>query len=267
MLARRRRRHRRTDRVVVWGSAWRRAGVANTIGEHDRRTRSRVRMSHCGGLPRQFRERSDRCVPWLPPPARTQGRCAGGVPLAGLTCRHGRRAVLTGCLTGAWCQPDGSFGWSLACGAASVAATSRSPVLAQLRRHHRGCRVLRARQCGVAAPRRHELRHWRLPDTADRSPASPGDRRRRAAQSHPGRPLATAVAYQPVCLRCHLRGSRDRAGRGALAAAAQLVGIPADFAPRDVAGLRALLAEMPLLLTPGAARVRELVLHPPISWL
>jgi uncharacterized protein (DUF2236 family) len=45
--------------------------------------------------------------------------------------------------------------------------------------------------------------------------------------------------------------------------AAQLVGIPSDLAPQDVAQLRSFLAEVPLLMTPGAARVRELVLHPP----
>jgi uncharacterized protein (DUF2236 family) len=48
--------------------------------------------------------------------------------------------------------------------------------------------------------------------------------------------------------------------------AGELVGIPTDIAPRSVAELQAYLAGVPLLLTPGARRVRELALHPPISW-
>jgi uncharacterized protein (DUF2236 family) len=48
--------------------------------------------------------------------------------------------------------------------------------------------------------------------------------------------------------------------------AAELVGIPADVTPRDAAGLRDYLAGVPLRLTPGAERVRGLVLDPPVSW-
>ncbi len=61
---------------------------------------------------------------------------------------------------------------------------------------------------------------------------------------------------------------RARADRyvAEMVVAAELVGIPADLAPRTVAEVRAFLAGVPLRLTPGAERVRGLVLDPPVSW-
>jgi len=61
---------------------------------------------------------------------------------------------------------------------------------------------------------------------------------------------------------------RARADRyvAEMVTAAELVGIPADLAPRSVAEVRGYLATVPLRLTPGAARVRGLVLDPPVSW-
>lgn len=61
---------------------------------------------------------------------------------------------------------------------------------------------------------------------------------------------------------------RARADRyvAEMVVAAELVGIPADLAPRTVAEVRAFLAGVPLRMTPGAARVRGLVLRPPVSW-
>jgi uncharacterized protein (DUF2236 family) len=61
---------------------------------------------------------------------------------------------------------------------------------------------------------------------------------------------------------------RARADRyvAEMGTAAELVGIPIDLAPRSVAEVRAVLARMPLRLTPGAQRVRGLVLDPPVAW-
>src|SRR6266545_7657727 len=86
-------------------------------------------------------------------------------------------------------QRYGRCGLAAVLGAAAAAAAAAAPALAQPRSHHRRCRVLRARQRGVAAALRRQLRPGRLPGAAGRSAPPARDRGGPAARPPARRPL------------------------------------------------------------------------------